>query len=374
MSDRSIRDFLRRVVPAFLGWTLVALFFGMRLYYANRVSASPITWAQAFAWSFTDAYLWAALSPIVFRASRAFRLGRSAPVRSVVVHVGLGFLLAGVHTMVYGAVVWFARPDSARELDLPEYLRQLSVLKYHVSVIAYWVLVLIRHTLDYHQRFREEELRASRVEAQLAQARLRALEMQLHPHFLFNTLNAITALMHRDVHAAETMLVRLGDLLRLTLEAGEVPEVPLRQELEFLGRYLDIEQTRFADRLHIHMAIDPETLDARVPNLILQPLVENAIRHGIGTSAAGGEIEISAQCDNGTLLLQVRDDGPGFRASSAPIREGVGLSNTRARLAQLYGPRHEFDLANGPDGGFRVRLRLPFEVAGAPDAEANADD
>jgi hypothetical protein len=362
MSERIVERPYRWVGLAFLGWTLVALFLGMRLYYANHLSASPITWLQAFTWSFSDVYLWAALSPIVFRASRAFRLGRGAQVRNFAIHVGLSFLLAGIHTIVYGAIVWFARPAAARELDFPEYLQQLSILKLHVSVIAYWVLVLIRHTLDYHQRFREEELRASRVETQLVQARLRALEMQLHPHFLFNTLNAIAALMHRDVDAADRMLVRLGDLLRLTLESGEMQEVPLRQELEFLGRYLEIEQTRFADRLHISMNIAPDTLDARVPNLILQPLVENAIRHGIGASAAAGEIEISSIRENGTLVLKVRDDGPGFAVTGAPLREGVGLSNTRARLAQLYGPSHEFEFTNGAEGGCQVSLRLPFEV------------
>jgi LytS/YehU family sensor histidine kinase len=225
------------------------------------------------------------------------------------------------------------------------------------------VLVVLRHTFDFYTRYREEELRGSRMEAQLAQAQLQALRMQLHPHFLFNTLNAVSALMHRDLDAAERMLARLSDFLRLTLETGGAHEVPLRQELDFLRRYLEIEQTRFADRLDVRVDVEPVTLDARVPNLILQPLVENAIRHGVARSSAAGRIEIAAHRRNGSLLLEVRDDGPGLpEGADRPEREGVGLTNTRARLRQLYGATSHLTLANRREGGLHVTLTLPFRT------------
>src|SRR5262249_40591374 len=191
------------------------------------------------------------------------------------------------------------------------------------------------------------ELKASQLEARLAQAQLQALKMQLHPHFLFNTLHAISALMRKDVEEADRMITRLSDLLRLTLENVGAQEATLRQELEILGRYLEIEQRRFGDRLQVKMEIEPETLDARAPNLILQPLVENAIRHGIAPRSAPGLIEIRASRAGDKLELQVRDNGVGLPTDHRePIKEGVGLANTRARLEQLYGAAYRFEVNN----------------------------
>jgi LytS/YehU family sensor histidine kinase len=182
--------------------------------------------------------------------------------------------------------------------------------------------------------------------------------MQLNPHFLFNCLHSISSLMHQDVEGADRMITQLADLLRAALANSDTQEVPLRQELDFLRRYLEIEQTRFGDRLAVTMEIAPETLDARVPNLILQPLVENAIRHGIEPHARAGRIELRARRLDGSLALEVQDSGAGLRGAAAI--EGVGLSNTRARLRELYGAAHQFDLQDGADGGLRVRLRIPF--------------
>jgi LytS/YehU family sensor histidine kinase len=208
-------------------------------------------------------------------------------------------------------------------------------------------------------------LKASQLQAQLAQAQLQALKMQLHPHFLFNTLHAISSLMRRDVDAAERMIARLSDLLRLTLENVGAQETSLRQELEFLESYLEIEKTRFRDRLQVKMDIEPETLDARVPNLILQPLVENAVRHGVAPHAAPGLIEISARLKENKLEIQVRDNGAGLPdARRAQIKEGVGLANTRARLEQLYGAGALFGLSNRDKGGLVVSLTIPFRVEG----------
>jgi len=186
--------------------------------------------------------------------------------------------------------------------------------------------------------------------------------MQLNPHFLFNSLHSISALMHLDVEAADRMMVRLSDLLRAALETSDAQEVTLRAELKFLQSYLEIEQIRFGSRLTVKMDVAPETLDARVPNLILQPLLENAIRHGIEPHAKPGRIELRAQCVNGQLTLDVSDNGAGVKDTHA-VSEGVGLSNTRARLRTLYGEAHRFELGNRPDGGLRVRLAIPFRRA-----------
>ncbi len=375
MSGR-IRDrLIRQGVPALLGWTLVALFFANRLYFTSQLTRQPISWIQAVSWSFLDWFLWAALSPLIFRASRRFQLGRGSPFRHFFVHLLLSFAFTIVHASIYGAVVWNLEWVPSQSATLTGLVQGLFFGKFHLGVVTYWVLVVLRHTFDFYTRYREEELRVSRMETQLAQAQLQALRMQLQPHFLFNTLNAISALMHRDLDAAERMIARLSDFLRLTLEAGGAHEVPLRQELEFLRRYLEIEQTRFADRLDVQMDVEPAAMEARVPNLILQPLVENAIRHGIARSASAGRIEIAAHRRNGALLLEVADDGPGLpRGTDRPAREGVGLSNTRARLAQLYGGTSELLLANRREGGLRVSLTIPFRTwaaaaAGGPSAQ-----
>jgi len=224
-------------------------------------------------------------------------------------------------------------------------------------------ILLISYAFDYQRRYREGEVRATRLEAQLAQAQLQALKMQLHPHFLFNTLHSISALVHKNPDAADKMIARLGDFLRMTLENSGAHEVSLQEELEFLKCYLEIERIRFAERLTVQLDIEPETLDARLPNLILQPIVENAIRHGISPRTIPGRIEIEARRLNGFLQVQVTDNGPGISSNSNTgtiVREGVGLANTQARLKQLYGENHRLDLSNAATGGLTVLLEIPF--------------
>jgi LytS/YehU family sensor histidine kinase len=245
-------------------------------------------------------------------------------------------------------------------------LGRRSFVQLDKELLVYWIIVLISHASDYYARLREGELRAS-------QAQLQALKMQLHPHFLFNALNSISALVRKDPEAADRMIARLGDFLRLTLEASATQEVLLRQELEFLDCYLEIERVRYHDRLTTRLDIDPQTLNCRVPNLILQPIVENAIRHGIAPRATPGHIEILAEQADGSLRIQVRDNGPGLPpnhngAAAQGLREGLGLANTRARLAQLYGTSHRFELQNDARGGLVVTLELPGVSAAAPAA------
>jgi LytS/YehU family sensor histidine kinase len=227
--------------------------------------------------------------------------------------------------------------------------------------VFYWGIIVVEHAVNYYQKFRERELRASQLEVQVAQSQLQVLKMQLHPHFIFNTLNTISALIHESPDEADEMVARLGDLLRKTLETTDLHEVPFKEELDFLKHYLDIEQTRFHDRLKVTMAVAPDTLDGLVPSLILQPLVENSIRHGIAPRPEGGYIKITAWRDSSMLRLEVEDDGPGL-CSNAPLKEGVGLTNTRARVRSLYGDEHRVTLRNAATGGLVVNLTVPFRT------------
>ena len=252
------------------------------------------------------------------------------------------FLFAVVH--LYG----FAYLFRAIGLMGPWSIQLNPLAKLHSDILTCCALFGIRFWIS-------RERKAARLETRLATAQLEVLKMQLQPHFLFNTLHAISALMYRDVESADRMVNRLSDFLRLTLDSSGVQEVTVKREMEYLDRYLEIEQVRFGDRLQVRREIDPDTLDLLVPNLALQPLSENAVRHGIAPRAAGGHIEITARRRGGSLEIEVRDDGPG----AGSIREGVGIANTRARLTQLYGPHARLDLGNASSGGFRTSLILP---------------
>jgi sensor histidine kinase YesM len=243
-----------------------------------------------------------------------------------------------------------------------ENFRVFLVSDIHSGLLVYWLIIAIYQGIDYYRKFIDKELRASQLEARLVTAQLDALRMQLHPHFLFNTLNSVSVLMRRDADQAERMLVQLSSLLRVTLARNAAHEVQLRQELDILEAYLEIERIRFQDRLTVRMHIDPPALDALVPQLFFQPLVENAIRHGIATRESGGEIDIQAECRNGVVRLEVRDNGPGLTARGDQLVEGIGLSNTRSRLAYLYGTASSLSIRNGEDGGLIVAATVPFHT------------
>jgi sensor histidine kinase YesM len=250
-----------------------------------------------------------------------------------------------------------------------EFLTQLDWM-----FMTYLFLVGLAHAFAYRRESEGRALDAAHLETRLVEAQLQSLQRQLHPHFLFNTLNTISGLMRTDVNAADLMMDRLGDLLRVTLNSSNVQEVTLREELELLQKYLDIEQTRFGPRLSVRMHVHPEALDARVPNLLLQPLVENAVRHGIAPHSRPGFIVLEAARAGARLRIQVRDSGEGVPADRLTLlNQGVGLANTRARLQHLYRADHEFVFSN-TDGGFCVTVAIPFasERAGGEAARVGA--
>jgi two-component system, LytTR family, sensor kinase len=344
----------------FGGWTVLAFFFTGQLYYSQLLTPRPWTWRSAASQQFIYPYLWAFGTIVVLWLAGRFPVEGPRRWRNLLWHLLFATVFAVVITSAFQIINHFV--NVADRPYTPWATLQWIIYNSSENYGIYGLLLALHTAFRYHRRSREGELRASQLETQLSQAQLQALKMQLQPHFLFNTLHSISALVHKDPDCADRMIARLGDFLRLTLENSGAQEVSLQKELEFLKCYLEIERVRFRDRLTTRMDIDSQALDTPVPNLILQPIVENALRHGIAPRSAPGRIEISAKRDNGSLRIQVRDNGPGLPAISKPngrFREGLGLANTRARLAQLYGGSHRLELANDPAGGLVVTLEIP---------------
>src|SRR5436190_1806027 len=269
---------------------------------------------------------------------------RPLNVRNLLLYFPALISFAGIHQVIHLAVLWSITPRWRQKYPaLLDCYRAYFAFGFYVDLIIALLIVIAVHALLYYQNFRASELAQSSLKTQLAKAQLRALKMQLHPHFLFNTLHSISSLVLEDPPKANSMIARLGDFLRLTIDNSDQQLVTLKEETEFLRCYLDIEQVRFGDRLTVEFKIDPGTLSAEVPHLILQPIVENAIQHAIAPRATPGKIDIAAKERNGLLRIEVKDNGPGIdpNRSGGELR-GVGLSNVRARLNQIYGADFRF--------------------------------
>jgi signal transduction histidine kinase len=306
---------------------------------------------------------WAALFPLIVLSARRLPVSRTTARRMVPLQFVIGLAVALVHytvTLWFMGVIGHATWATAGHTFLPHFLTGLR-MQLPSHLVGYVIVLGVALGLEYYRKYRERELAASQLAAQLSQARLQALRMQLNPHFLFNAMNSIAMLVRRnDNNRAVRMLAGLSDLLRYVLEETRADEVPLREELQFIERYLEIERVRFQDRLRVSTDVADEALDALVPNLLLQPLVENALRHGIARKVNPGTIEIAARRLGDRLILQVRDDGPGV---TEPARAGgVGVANTRRRLEQAYGNEHSFELRTGPQGGASATVSLPFRT------------
>ena len=339
--------------------TFLAVIYGARTLFASVARQQPIDWVRQFGFEFVYWYVWAALTPVVIWFARKFDPQRET-TKTVLALIAFGLLIAPLQSVIEFSIAYSI--DYLRGVPAADMLRRRQILLPAIGVetfgnfIIYALIVCGHYAYDYYQKYREREMRSVELEGRLAQAELQNLKMQLHPHFLFNTLHTISVLMMRDVNLANRMLIRLSDLLRITLDNTGSQMVPLKQELDFLRGYLEIEQTRFQDRLTVDIDVQPAALDAPVPNLILQPLVENAIRHGIATRPGAGTIQLRATTDGPVLRLQVRDDGPGLDGS---FKKGIGLTNTEARLRQLYGTQHSFDIRNSAAGGVEVTITIP---------------
>lgn len=350
----------------FVFWTLIGLSFACQFHISSSIAGLDVTWRQAINYALGDWYVFALLSVPVIRLARTFHFEAGTRGRSLAIHL----LGSAIFSLVYMLLrAWVGAWQSGAAFI--EAFQPLLVKTWHFNFMIYWVMVAVTCAFDFYRKYRERELRAIELEKRLAQAKLQALQMQLNPHFLFNSLHSISALMHKNVDAADRMISRLSELLRAALDHTETQEVPLRQELEFLQRYLEIEHIRFGSRLLVEIDAAPETLEAMVPNLILQPLVENAIRHGIEPHARPGLVRLLARRQADELTLEVHDNGGGL-ASQSPV-DGVGLSNTRARLRTLYGDAHACEFCSPPEGGLSVRLTLPFRSCSNSHEDPNAD-
>jgi two-component sensor histidine kinase len=354
-------------------WLLVAAFFTTRTLQRSGARFDDLgAWAEAATWNVPSFLLWGLLTPAIEQLRRAWPLATRRR-RELWLHAGASILVAplqlGLLDLGFGlAEGWSGRPLVAH--DLAESLPRL----FHLNVLLYWLVALGGEALAQARRYREERTALARLEAQLGEARLAALRMQLHPHFLFNTLNSIAELMHTDVVAADRMLERLSGLLETALQTASEHEVALAEELDFLERYLEVERVRFRDRLAVRFEIDPAARERRVPALVLQPLVENAVRHGIGRLAKGGEVVIRARLAGDRLLLTVENDAPGAQAAPAPARRGagVGLSNTAERLRQLYGSAARLEVRRDDDAHYRAEIEIERSVRMGAAAAATA--
>ena len=305
-------------------------------------------------------YVPAALTPLIFRLMKRVRIDERL-IRTIVVHILAAFAFSLLHAasmVAVRAVLWGPPP-----LGWITAIQRVYLMYLDWALMTYTTIVGVTYAYSYYREAHARTIKAAQLEARLMEARLKTLEAELQPHFLFNTLHAISTLVHTNPDAADRMISRLSDLLRLTFDRSGAARVPLQEEIEFLEKYLEIEQTRFQDRLTVHYDIDADTLDAEVPRLILQPLVENAIKHGVSPRTGLGLVEVASRREGESLWLEVRDNGVGLSGTArTQLRSGVGLANTRDRLDCLYGDAHLLEFSEA-ETGLTVRMRIPFHHA-----------
>jgi two-component system, LytTR family, sensor kinase len=345
----------------FMAATALALLSSLLAWrFTLSLGYEPNHWRTLVLLNTTYWYLWALFTPAIIWLSQHFRFERQGLWRAVLIHIPsvLIFSLGHIAAMT-GVQWWFARAQGRLFSWWPE-AQSTALLNFDWEMMTYWTIVGLSHAILYYRESRDRALRTSQLEMRLVEAQLKTLQQQLHPHFLFNTLHAVSALMHRDVEEADRTLTRLSDLLRLTLDTLGQQEIPLQGELDFLSKYLQIEQTRFADRLIVRFDVESEALDTLVPNLILQPLVENAIKHGVAKKAGPGHIDICARREGDKLRMEVRDDGAGLSEDAlTALQKGIGVSTTRARLQHLFGADYRFEF-HRQSSGLTVVIAIPW--------------
>jgi two-component system, LytTR family, sensor kinase len=317
-------------------------------------------------------YLPALMMPAIVSAARRFPVESGRRVRALAVHTVGALFFSCAHLVGLLGVRFLLWENGGKSPNATwtQYFQRRSFEQLDWSLMVYAVIVGVSHAVAYYHELQERKLKAAQLETRLVEARLKTLEAELHPHFLFNTLHAISTLVHRDPESADRMISRLSDLLRITFDRSGEPKVSLKEEMDFLQKYLDIEQTRFQDRLTVHVRVEPEALDGEVPRMILQPIVENAIKHGIAGRHGGDSVQITAGLQGARLWMQVHDNGGGLHVGTLKaLRTGVGLSNTRARLDCLYGRHYRLEFSD-TRGGLSVLIEIPFQrvTAAGPSA------
>lgn len=353
-----------RWLKIFLIWTLFGLLTAVQTHYRYAFGGRPdFGWWRSVAAEVSFAWIWAALTPIVLWLAVRLPLAAKNWWRNALVHMVAAVVLGILSKALWDATILGLLMDGKTPATFEAAIK-MALLSLDYGILQYGLVLVTQQAMTWFRKSEQERVRASQLEADLARAQLQALKMQLHPHFLFNTLNTISELIDTDPDTAERMVVQLSDFLRLTLDTIGIPEVPLMVELDFLRRYLDIEKLRFEDRLEVGFDIEPAALHGRVPNLILQPIVENALKHGLSAMPGVARLNIHSHIERGQLSLLVTDNGPGLKPhNGTPMRQGVGISNTRRRLQQAYGADHRFTMRNRPEGGCEVTIQVPLRLS-----------
>jgi len=347
-------------------WTTLPLLFATQTAIWLAYRAQPIPWGNLITFRLADWYTCGLFVPVLVWATRRWPVERRHFAATVALHLALVVVVSAAKIILFEPVrVWLG--------EQPMGLTRAFAGGFISEIVAFGATAAAIHAIEFYTRYQEREAHSQQLQARLTDAQLRALRAQLNPHFLFNTLNAVTTLLHRDPERADAMLTRLGELLRLTLRADPDHEIPLAEEIELLERYLDIMRMRFSDRVTVTCWVDPEVEQAMVPSFILQPLVENAFEHGVAQSNGLSHVDVQARAssDAASVVLRVRDDGPGpgTAGGQQAAGKGVGISNTRRRLHEMYGGAGSLTLSASPAGGTLVEVRLPLRVTRSVPAE-----
>lgn len=344
----------------FAGWAFLGLVLSIEVYFNNRVNMPPgsVSFVDNAIPQFGRAAMWALMAPLVLGLRTRLPLSRGRWIGGIAFHFAMSFIVMATYYLgrMLAYDIFWGEP-------LSEYW-SLSFKSFYgrniIDMAYYWAVLAFGYAMELYHRYKNEELKAAQLEARLMETELKALREQLRPHFLFNTLNTVSVLVREQKNdEAVNLIARLSGLLRMTLDSTRVQEVTLRQEMDFLERYLEIQKARFSDRLSVAVTIEPAAMEARIPNLLLQPLVENAIIHGVAPKTGPGRVEVRGRVESGKLHLEVRDDGPGLGDGALRAREGIGLTNTRERLAKIYGSHGHLSLRSEPGRGVSVQIILP---------------
>ncbi len=342
------------------GWLALGLVLSLQVYFDSGADWRHMYFAEVAGQQFARACMWALLTPFILQLREKLPLHRGGWVGGVAYHLAMSFVVMA--TFYFGRMAAFTWLEGSSFHGFWASSVRMFYIRNFIDMAFYWAVIAFGYSVELHRRYKREELKAAQLESRLVETELKALREQLRPHFFFNTLNTISVLVREQRNdQAVVLLARLSALLRMTLDRERTDEVTLGQEMEFLEPYLEIQQARFSDRLRVEILLAPETMAARIPYLILQPLVENAILHGVAPKSGPGCVTVRSRREGDNLYLEVTDDGPGFRASRAS-RPGVGLANTRERIEKIYGARGRLSLWSEPGMGAHVSIVIPCRI------------